>query len=238
MSRLSKCSIGPAFVTMSGGCEDRPRVHQGGGKRVAARLDGAGKRLPQDLQRPRRAPLRKDTDGQPLAPARDPHLERAALAREPRQRPRLREGSLDPAAVDMSRLGEHEGAEGPGRQEDHLAVGEMRRQRHRDVCLGEGGHGAEDQVCAPHGLGHGRRDERELRAALAAEVLDQDGPALPAMLLDGAGAAAPQPHLVAGERKVAPAANEPLPPPRTAIFTAARSPLSRRSGPLSSARVR
>ena len=95
------------------------------------------------------------------------------------------------------------GAERAGRQEHDLPVGQMRRERARDVVLRGRGRRAEDQFGIAHGLGDVGRDQRRLRLVPPAKILHRDGAARRVVRLDGLGVAPPQPHVVAGERHVA-----------------------------------
>ena len=95
MSQRSKCSIGPAFMTISGGWMIGAGIHQRRRQRVAARLDHAGKRAADHVERMIGRRQRKHADRQPLGADGDRDLERSVFARQPWQRAGL--GKADAA---------------------------------------------------------------------------------------------------------------------------------------------
>ncbi len=181
---------------------DRARIHQRTRERVAAILDHAAKRCPQHGDRVILARERKDSGRQPLSPHRDRHLERAVLAREPRQRAGLRERGSSAVAGFMRGLGEDHRSERAGRQEHDLAVREVRRQCSGDVGLCGRRRGTEDELGPAHRLADVVGDERELGFVPAGKILDHDRAVGGAMGRDRSTITAPQPYLVTGERKV------------------------------------
>jgi hypothetical protein len=74
----------------------------------------------------------------------------------------------------------------------------MRRQCVGDIGLGEGWHGADDQLSAAYRLGNGRSEKCQRRRMSAAKILEQDGAAVGAMCLERRSVAPPHADLVAG----------------------------------------
>ena len=124
--------------------DDRSRVHQCAGQRILDRFDRR-KGSAQHGKSLRRLAGREHSGWQPRGAHGDGDFGRAVLARQPRQRSGLGEGDVSLASGVAQRAHHGDAAEGPGRQEDHLAVSQMRRRRARDVLLGEGWRRYQDQ---------------------------------------------------------------------------------------------
>jgi len=174
--------------------DDRSGVHERARERV---LDGLDRRigLADDFERVRAAPGRKGAGRQASGAHGDCDLRRSVLARKVGQRSGFGEGNLGAASRSAHGLRHDVAAEGARGQEHDLSVGEVRRQRARDVFLGEGGQRREHQVRArapPRRcpVSPGRCD-----GAAAAGVPERDERRR-GELRDCGGIAPPQPHLV------------------------------------------
>jgi hypothetical protein len=185
------------------GVDDRPGIHQGARERIAARLDDARERARDHGQRLGRPVLREDAGRQPFGPHRDGDLGGPVLADEPGQGAGLGEADAAMRAGPVRRVREDHRPECRRRTEDDLARNETRRQHGRDVALGEGRGGANDQRGAVDGLRHVGRRERQARLVPAGMVTDGDGRSALAERIDGGGVPAPEPDLVAGQREIA-----------------------------------
>ena len=93
MSHFSKCSSGPAFMTMSGGWMIGPAFMSAPDSASPQGSIAPGKARPMTLERTIGRGQRKDAGRQVLAAGRDLHLMRAVLARQPGQSAGLREGT-------------------------------------------------------------------------------------------------------------------------------------------------
>ena len=142
--------------------DDRPRIHQRARQRIAARLDHAGKRAADHLQRVRLQRQREHARRQPLGADGDRRLEGPVLAREPGQRAGFRERDLGAVAGIPGRLGKQHRTERAGRQEHHLPVGQMRRERARNIRLCRRRSRTQNELGAAHGLGDVGGDQRRL----------------------------------------------------------------------------
>ena len=180
---------------------DRSGVHQ-------RRRQGVLDRLDRSREGPRDAvdgmvlqACGKDARRQARGPRRDRDLVGSMLATEPGKRPRLADRDLRGAARSAQRLHHQVAAEGAGRQEDHLTVPQVRRERLGKIALSEGGRRRYDQV----GIGHRRTDIVRNRIdgdqATALEVLQIES-AGGARDLQGLGIATPQPDRSTAERDV------------------------------------
>ena len=197
-----------------------PGIHQRAGERIAAILDHAGESASTMTASAWSLRVeRKHAGRQPLGAHGDGDLERPVLARQPRQRAGLRKGHVGAIAGVMRSLGEQHRAEGCRRQEHHLAVGEMRREqpaRCRPARWPAPGTGSARRRARPRPMSVGdaapaRTSWRPLKsltrmrrpaarcAATACASRRHSRTSWPAMAKSPA------------------AANEPLPPPSTAI---------------------
>jgi len=161
---------------------------------------------------------RKHANRQPFGTDADSDLERPVLARQPRQGAGLCETRVGAIASVVHSLGENYGAEGGRRQEHRLAVSEMRRDQSRDNGLSEGRGRAQDQLGTADGFGDVGRHQRQLHVVAAIDVLDENARARRAMLRYPGPSRRHNLTLWPCKAKSPAAANEPLPPPSTAIF--------------------
>ena len=150
--------------------DDRSGVHQRTGQRVLDRLH-RGKCGAQHGEGPVRFLRRKDAGRQARGADGDGDLRRAMLARQPGQGAGLGEGDVGRAAGMAQGLHHGHAAESPRRQEDHLAVAQMRRQGASDVFLGESRRRDQDQFGAAHRGTEVRRYSTDLDLAPAGDVL-------------------------------------------------------------------
>ena len=198
--------------------DDRPGIHQRGRERVAAILDHAGKRRPQHRERMVLSGQREDAGRQPLGAHGDRRLERPVLAREPRQRPGLGERDLGAVAGIVRGLGEQQ------RAERARAAG-TRPGRRRDVAQAV----QAISCCAVAGVGHkissAPRTASPMSSVTSAGLASRR-PAkslttiVPPLARCAATAARSRRHSRISwpaSAKSPAAANDPLPPPRTAM---------------------
>jgi len=140
---------------------------------------------------------------------------------------------LAAAPLPMSRaaLATDHRAESRGRQEHHLSVGEMRRKQLSDIALREGGAGHRSSSALWTAFRQCQSSPTPVHVVSAIGVLEDNARACRAMRRY-LGRVAP-PHRLTSwpwSAKSPAAANEPLPPPSTAIFKThllARAPARR-----------
>src|SRR5258705_3901803 len=203
MSHLSKCSIGPAFMVISGGWMIGPAFISAHREGIAAWFDGVWKRALDHAQRVRREAEWKHASRQPRAPARDADRIRTLLAREPWQGPGLRGCDLGAVARVLCRAGKNVGAECAGRQEHDLAIAQMRRGQFGDCGLCKGRRRTQDEIGGLDGFRDRRRDCREPGITSPRPVDDRYLAAFRAMGLDVPGISPAQPDFVTGQGEVA-----------------------------------
>ncbi len=97
------------------------------------------------------------------------------LARQARQRAGFGDRKISAGACVARGLGEDVAAEGAGRKEHDLAIGQIRRELAAEVGLRERGQRREDEVRAFRGGGDVLGDKVNGNAARAAKILERDG---------------------------------------------------------------
>ena len=199
--------------------DDRPGIHQRARQCVAARLDHAGKGAADHIERMRRGIERKHADRQPLGADGDGDLERSVLARQPGQRAGL--GKAD-AGADCRRRAPPWRRSSSRRWPAAGTPPGHRPDAARSACAISG--------CAKAGAGH-RINSAPLMASAMSVVTSASCTSwrpltsLTRMREPAARCcvtcAASRRHSLTSwpcKAKSPAAANEPLPPPSTAIF--------------------
>ncbi|MCY1203359.1 hypothetical protein D9M72_148620 [compost metagenome] len=180
--------------------DDGAGVHQRARERVAAAVHGRVGAA-DHLDGLRLLARRVDAGGQADRADGDVDFALAVLARKVRQGAGLGPGHVGAVAGGLHRLRHHVAAEGARRQEHDLAVDQVRRHGQRDVVLGDGGRGNDDEFGALQRGADVGGGERDGHLARTGGVFQRDR----AGLHDGferGGVAAPQAHFMAGFRQV------------------------------------
>src|SRR5712671_6488398 len=145
---------------------------------------------------------RKHADRQPFGADGDGDFERSVLARQPWQRAGLRKACRRIIAGVTRGAREDHRAESRRWQENHLPIGEMRREQVSDIALREGRGRAQDQLGVADGFGNASRYQRQLHVVSAIGVLEDNARACRAMRRYLGRVAPPQADIVALERKI------------------------------------
>ena len=153
---------------------DGARVHQGGRKRVLARLNNPRESTIEHRDCLVGQTRGQDPGGQSFGAHGNGDFKGSMLAGEPGQGAGFSECDFR-AILDGARgLGKHHRTECSGGQKDDLPVHQVRCQRRCDVGLCRGRCGAQDQRSPVHGFGNVCRDESQADLVAAAKILESD----------------------------------------------------------------